>query len=223
MSNVSEKDDGRQITTSSLTFLELTATDGGVVRCKASSQPTAVASADALLTVIGTYISIVSKYSTVCNIITSYYTTAGQPDHIDVLVSTKGEFIYDVALPVLLQYPVKLNISYVDQSRQFSSPGRLTTTEYNDTNSILYREMDTGQLPYEKYFVRISIVAEFKNKRIEGPLLTSSELIGKVLCYDDRFGLIRFCTKLQQGHTFQLCHDIVYTGIPNGLIVHVHS
>ena len=54
--NVSEKDDGRQITASSLTFLELTATDGGVVRCKASSPPiaTAVASADALLTVIGT-------------------------------------------------------------------------------------------------------------------------------------------------------------------------
>ena len=108
------------------------------------------------------------------------FVTAGRPDHIDVLVSTKGEFIYDVALPVLLQYPVKLNISYVDQTRQFSSPGRLTTTEYNDTNSILYREMDTGQLPFAKYFVRISIVAEFENKRIEGPPLTSSELIGKI-------------------------------------------
>ena len=112
---------------------------------------------------------------------TIYYVIVGQPDHIDVIVSTKGEFIYDVALPVLLQYPVKLSISYVDQSHQFSSPGRLTTTEYNDTNSILYQEVDTGQLPYEKYFVRISIVAEFENKRIEGPPLTSSELIGKVL------------------------------------------
>ena len=85
-------------------------------------------------------------------IIIIFIATAGQPDHIDVLVSTKGEFIYDVALPVLLQHPVKLNISYVDQNRQSSSPGRLTTTEYNDTNSILYQDMDAGQLPYEKYF-----------------------------------------------------------------------
>ena len=179
VSNVSEKDDGRQVTTSSLTFLELTATDGGLVRCRASSQPTAqVASADACFTVIGTYTTV----NNLCiNIIAIYFAIAGQPDHIDVLVSTKGEFIYDVALPVLLQYPVKLNISYVDQSHQSSSPGRLTTTEYNDTSSILYREVDTGQLPFEKYFVRISIVAEFENKRIEGPPLTSSELIGKVL------------------------------------------
>ena len=84
-----------------------------------------------------------------------------------------------MALPVLLQYPVKLSISYIDQSRQFTTPGRLVTTEYNDTNSILYREVDTGQLPYEKYFVMISIVAEFENKRIEGSPLTSSELIGR--------------------------------------------
>ena len=96
-----------------------------------------------------------------------------------MLVSTRGEFIYDVALPVLLQYPIKLSISYADQSRQFTTPGRLITTEYNDTNSILYQEVDTGQLPYEKYFVMISIVAEFENKRIEGPPLTSSDLIGK--------------------------------------------
>ncbi len=104
---------------------------------------------------------------------------AGEPDHIDVLVSTRGEFVYDVALPVLLQRPVKLNISYVDQGRQSSSPGRLTTTEYNDTRSILYREVDTGQLPFERYFVRISIVAESGNRRIEGASFTSSELIGK--------------------------------------------
>ena len=53
VNNVSEKDDGRQVTTSSLTFLELTATDGGLVRCRAST-PTTTDSADALLTVIGT-------------------------------------------------------------------------------------------------------------------------------------------------------------------------
>ena len=52
--NVSEKDDGRQVTTSSVTFLKLTDTDGGLVRCKASSPPTGQeASADAHLTVIG--------------------------------------------------------------------------------------------------------------------------------------------------------------------------
>lgn len=112
-----------------------------------------------------------------------------------MLVSTKGEFIYDVALPVLFQYPVKLNISYVDQSHQFSSPGRLTTSEYNDTNSILYREMDTGQLPYERYFVRISIVAEYENKRIEGPPLTSPELIGKVLHYAEWISVV--CSYLE--------------------------
>lgn len=102
-----------------------------------------------------------------------------EPDHIDVLISTRGEFVYDVALPVLLQRPVKLNISYVSQDRRSFSAGRLTTTEYNDTRSILYREVDTGQLPFERYFVRISIVAEFGNRRVEGSPFTSSELIGK--------------------------------------------
>ena len=103
----------------------------------------------------------------------------GPPDEIDVIVSTRNEFIYDVVLPVLLQRPVKLRISYVDASRQDTSDGILTTTEYNDTRSIIYREVDTGQLPFERYFVRISIVAEFGNRRVEGPALTSSELVGK--------------------------------------------
>lgn len=56
MSNVSDKDDGRQVTTSSVTFLKLADTDGGLVRCMASSQPTTQeASADSHFTVIGTY------------------------------------------------------------------------------------------------------------------------------------------------------------------------
>ena len=65
MSNVSEKDDGRQVTTSSVTFFKLTATDGGLVRCKASS-PTAETSADAFMTVIGIhylYYKIMTSYS----------------------------------------------------------------------------------------------------------------------------------------------------------------
>ena len=53
LSNDSEKDDGRQVTTSSVTFLKLTVTDGGLVRCTARSTTTTT-SADALLTVIGT-------------------------------------------------------------------------------------------------------------------------------------------------------------------------
>ena len=61
MSNISEKDDGRQVTTSTLTFLELIATDGGLVRCRASS-PTTTDSADALLTVIG--IILLLRYNT---------------------------------------------------------------------------------------------------------------------------------------------------------------
>lgn len=107
--------------------------------------------------------------------------STGAPDHIDVLRSTRGEFIYDVALPVLLQHPVRLSISYVDESRQSTSMARLTTAEFNDTRSILYREVDTGQLPFEKYFVRIAVVAEFGNRRIEGAAFTSSELIGKLI------------------------------------------
>ena len=67
----------------------------------------------------------------------------------------------------------------MDQNRQSSSLGRFTITEYNDTGSILYREVDTDQLPFERYFVRISIVAEFGNKHVEGQPFTSSELIGK--------------------------------------------
>ena len=55
VSNVSGKDDGRQVTTSSVTFLKLSITDGGLMKCNASS-PTAAASADALLTVIGIHL-----------------------------------------------------------------------------------------------------------------------------------------------------------------------
>ena len=95
--------------------------------------------------------------------------------------SISGEFIYDVALPVLLQLPVKLNISYIDEARQTVSMGRLTTTEFNDTQSILYREVDRGQLPFERYFVRISIVAAVGNRRIEGATFTSPELVGKAI------------------------------------------
>ena len=115
--------------------------------------------------------------------------STGEPDHIDVLRSTRGEFIYDVVLPVLLQHPVRLSVSYVDESRQSTSPARLTTTEFNETRSILYREVDTGQLPFERYFVRIAIVAEFGNRRIEGAAFTSSELIGKLVWI--RFACLR--------------------------------
>ena len=52
MRNVTTRDDGRLQTWTSVTLLELTVTDGGLVRCRTSS-PTTVASADALLTVIG--------------------------------------------------------------------------------------------------------------------------------------------------------------------------
>ena len=65
--NVSEKDDGRQVTTSSVTFLELTATDGGLVRCRVNS-PTSVLSADALLTVIGTVLISMYIYLPVCTL-----------------------------------------------------------------------------------------------------------------------------------------------------------
>ena len=52
VSNITVRDDGRLQTWTSVTFLELTVTDGGLVRCRTSS-PTIAASADALLTVIG--------------------------------------------------------------------------------------------------------------------------------------------------------------------------
>lgn len=183
VSNVTVRDDGRLQTWTTVTFLDLTVTDGGLVRCRTSSLTTAV-SADALLTVIGKLKHFMLKCLrkaensiTLNPFIAHVY--IGKPDHIDVLESTRGEFVYDVALPVLLQHPVKLNISYVDQSRQSFSSGILTRMEYNDTKSILYREVDRGQLPFERYFVRISVVAEFGNRRVEGPPITSSEMIGK--------------------------------------------
>ena len=52
MRNVTTRDDGRLQTWTSVTLLELTVTDGGLVRCRTNSLTT-VASADALLTVIG--------------------------------------------------------------------------------------------------------------------------------------------------------------------------
>lgn len=55
MSNITARDDGRLQTWTSVTFLDLTATDGGLVRCRTSS-PTTVANADALLTVIGMFL-----------------------------------------------------------------------------------------------------------------------------------------------------------------------
>lgn len=61
MSNVTARDDGRIQTWTSVTFLELSVTDGGLVRCRTSS-PTTTTSADALLTVIGTSISALDPY-----------------------------------------------------------------------------------------------------------------------------------------------------------------
>ena len=61
MSNVTARDDGRIQTWTSVTFLELSVTDGGLVRCRTSS-PTTATSADALLTVIGTSISALDPY-----------------------------------------------------------------------------------------------------------------------------------------------------------------
>ncbi len=56
MSNFTIRDDGRQQTRTSVTFLELTVTDGGLVRCRTSSPTTTAINADALLTIIGTYL-----------------------------------------------------------------------------------------------------------------------------------------------------------------------
>ena len=53
-SSSNARDDGRCITTSTVTFLEVEATDGGLIRCRTGS-PNPVASADALFTVIGMY------------------------------------------------------------------------------------------------------------------------------------------------------------------------
>lgn len=61
MSNVTARDDGRIQTWTSVTFLELSVTDGGLVRCRTSS-PTTTTSADALLTVIGTFIIALDPY-----------------------------------------------------------------------------------------------------------------------------------------------------------------
>ena len=55
VSNFTTRDDGRLQTWTSVTFLDLTTTDGGLVRCRTSS-PTTAASADALLTVIGMFL-----------------------------------------------------------------------------------------------------------------------------------------------------------------------
>ena len=52
VSNVTEEDSGRFVTTSVVTFRELVVTDGGLVRCRTNSPLTAI-SADALLTVVG--------------------------------------------------------------------------------------------------------------------------------------------------------------------------
>ena len=64
VSNFTARDDGRLQTWTSVTFLELSVTDGGLVRCRTSSPDTST-SADALLTVIG---SALDPYYYPCNI-----------------------------------------------------------------------------------------------------------------------------------------------------------
>ena len=56
VSNITAKDDGRLQTWMTVTFLELTVTDGR----RRTSSSTSVASADALLTVIGMYVAYLS-------------------------------------------------------------------------------------------------------------------------------------------------------------------
>ena len=51
-SDINESDDGRFVTTSTVTFLRVVVTDGGLVRCRTTSSD-ATTSANGLLTVIG--------------------------------------------------------------------------------------------------------------------------------------------------------------------------
>lgn len=51
--NVTEEDNGRTVVTSTITFLSISNTDGGIVRC--STGPEASITADTLLTILGMY------------------------------------------------------------------------------------------------------------------------------------------------------------------------
>ena len=78
LSNRTREDNGRYVVTSTLTFLSVTNTDGGIVTCNTGSDPNII-HADALLTVLG-----MSKV--VCQMCSWYvHRLASLPDHACVM------------------------------------------------------------------------------------------------------------------------------------------
>ena len=78
ISNTTSEDNGRFVVTSTVTFLSVTNTDGGIVRCNTGSDPN-ITHADALLTVLG-----MSKVD--CQMCSWYvHRFASLPDHARVM------------------------------------------------------------------------------------------------------------------------------------------
>lgn len=102
--------------------------------------------------------------------------TIGIADNIDVFVTDKGVVIYELIFPVILQHPVMLRITYTSEAG--ASQSKLIPMEYNNTDTITYKETNGSPPPYPVYYVNISLVAENGNERLYGPPKMRSEKIG---------------------------------------------
>ena len=103
----------------------------------------------------------------------------GAPTHITHLTTIDGDIIYTVTLPVRLNRPTHLNITYVKGHNEVLLPTTTTTPpmEYSDTDSIVYHE-NKDTLPTSKYRLQAALYIDMGSQVLEGPASLSSQTIG---------------------------------------------
>ena len=107
----------------------------------------------------------------------------GAPSSIEPIISCGGTIIYKIRLPVSLNHPARLIVTYMNSRNEIMPPTSLpdsSVTEINDTNEIFY-EQDASIVPFSKYRVRIALSVATGSRTVEGPAFTSKQTIGKCI------------------------------------------
>lgn len=106
---------------------------------------------------------------------------AGAPTQVHHLTTISGDIIYTVMLPVRLNQPTKLNITYVNDQNEVLLPKiQPPQMEYSDADSIFYHE-NRDVLPTAKYRVQAALYIDMGSQRVQGEPFTSQQTISKLI------------------------------------------
>ena len=99
-----------------------------------------------------------------------YSLLLGKPNIITTITKRGAPIIIDIILPVHIQYPVRLQISYSNETHTFIRRAVKPLEPYNDTSIITLRE-GRDILPKEcstACFIRVSLFARVGLDRVQG-------------------------------------------------------